>query len=125
MEIGPSTRCRSRGSTGITSAKRSISRRLHGANRRLERPAGISNSMRFLLIFAAAAGIHAGAQNLPAGTQILKDELPPELRVQRNKGDSVQPVFDGWQRHPDGTISMWFGYYNRNLKEEVSVPVGS
>jgi hypothetical protein len=61
---------------------------------------------------------------IPVLAQSAKDELPPELHVQRNKGDSVQPVFDGWQRNPDGTISMWFGYYNRNLKEEVIVPVG-
>src|SRR5579871_1506607 len=62
---------------------------------------------------------------IPALAQGLKDELPPELRIPRNRGDSVQPVFDGWQRYPDGTISMWFGYYNRNLKEEVIVPVGA
>src|SRR5579862_919257 len=74
--------------------------------------------VRFLLILTIAVG------NVPARAQDPKDELPPELRVQRNKGDSVQPVFDGWQRYPDGTISMWFGYYNRNLKEEVSVPIG-
>lgn len=69
---------------------------------------------RFLLL-AVAVG---------ACAQTSKDELPSELHLQRNKGDSVQPVFDGWQRYPDGTVSMWFGYYNRNLKEEVSVPVG-
>lgn len=74
--------------------------------------------MRVLLIVIAVAA------SVPARGQNPKDELPAELRVQRNKGDSVQPVFDGWQRNPDGTISMWFGYYNRNLKEEISVPVG-
>ncbi len=70
-------------------------------------------------IFAAllAAGAIASAQS-------FKDQLPPEVRVQRVSGDSVQPVFDGWQRFPDGTISMWFGYYNRNSQEQVDVPVG-
>jgi len=61
---------------------------------------------------------------VPAAAQTFKDQLPPEVRVQRSSGDSVQPVFDGWQRFPDGTISMWFGYYNRNLQEEVDVPIG-
>jgi hypothetical protein len=74
--------------------------------------------VRFLLILTLAAG------STVVRAQNSKDELPPELHVQRNKGDSVQPVFDGWQRYPDGAVSMWFGYYNRNLKEEVSVPVG-
>lgn len=73
--------------------------------------------MGVLLVAAVASRI--------APAQGVKDALPADLRVQRNQGDSVQPVFDGWQRFPDGTVSMWFGYYNRNVKEEVSVPVGS
>src|ERR1700722_20833040 len=56
--------------------------------------------------------------------QSVKDQLPPELPVARETGDSVQPVFEGWQRNADGTISMWFGYLNRNRKEIVNVPVG-
>jgi hypothetical protein len=52
------------------------------------------------------------------------DALPPELNIQRNSGDSLQPVFDGWQKYPDGRISMWFGYLNRNYKEELDVPIG-
>jgi hypothetical protein len=59
---------------------------------------------------------------LPA--QGVKDQLPPELPVPRQSGDSVQPVFDGWQRNADGTISMWFGYMNRNRQEIVDVPIG-
>jgi hypothetical protein len=56
--------------------------------------------------------------------QSTKDLLPPELPVPRETGDSVQPVFDGWQRNADGSISMWFGYLNRNRKEIVDVPIG-
>jgi len=56
--------------------------------------------------------------------QSVRDQLPPELPVPRETGDSVQPVFDGWQRNADGTVSMWFGYMNRNRKEIVDVPVG-
>jgi hypothetical protein len=56
--------------------------------------------------------------------QGIKDQLPPELPVPREFGDSVQPVFEGWQRNADGTIAMWFGYLNRNRQEIVDVPVG-
>jgi hypothetical protein len=56
--------------------------------------------------------------------QGVKDQLPAELPVPRQNGDSVQPVFEGWQRSADGTIAMWFGYLNRNQKEVVDVPVG-
>jgi len=44
--------------------------------------------------------------------------------IQYPKGQDVSPTFDGWQKNADGTISMWFGYYNRNTQEELDVPVG-
>jgi len=44
--------------------------------------------------------------------------------VQYPKGQDVSPTFDGWERNPDGTFSMWFGYFNRNTEEEVDVPIG-
>jgi len=51
--------------------------------------------------------------------------MPPEVHISRASGQSVAPFFEGWQRNSDGTISMWFGYLNRNAVEEVDVPVGS
>lgn len=41
-----------------------------------------------------------------------------------NSGQNVQPVFEGWERNPDGTFNMVFGYLNRNYQEEPHVPVG-
>ncbi len=45
-------------------------------------------------------------------------------QVQYARGQDVAPVFEGWERNPDGTFSMVFGYLNRNYEEEVDVPVG-
>ena len=42
-----------------------------------------------------------------------------------NSGQNVQPIFEGWERNPDGTFNMVFGYLNRNYQEEPHVPVGS
>ena len=39
-------------------------------------------------------------------------------------GQTVQPVFEGWSRNPDGSFTMHFGYFNRNVVEEIHVPVG-
>jgi len=39
-------------------------------------------------------------------------------------GQNVQPVFEGWEKNPDGTFSMYFGYLNRNHQEELIIPVG-
>ena len=39
-------------------------------------------------------------------------------------GDTVQPAFEGWERNPDGTYNMWFGYFNLNWAQELNIPVG-
>ena len=59
---------------------------------------------------------------VPARAQT--DALPAELNIPRNSGDSLQPVFDGWQRYPDGRTVMWFGYLNRNYKQQLDIPIG-
>ncbi|MBI2150477.1 MAG: hypothetical protein HYU27_07715 [Acidobacteria bacterium] len=39
-------------------------------------------------------------------------------------GQNVAPIYEGWERLPDATILMHFGYLNRNHEEELDVPVG-
>src|ERR1700678_3895116 len=39
-------------------------------------------------------------------------------------GQGVTPAFEGWFHNPDGTFSIMVGYYNRNQKQEVDVPIG-
>jgi hypothetical protein len=41
------------------------------------------------------------------------------------RGQGIQPVYEGWEKNPDGTISMLFGYMNRNFEEAPHVPVGA
>jgi hypothetical protein len=42
----------------------------------------------------------------------------------RAAGQSVTPAFEGWYKNPDGTYSISFGYFNRNAKETLEIPVG-
>jgi hypothetical protein len=58
------------------------------------------------LLLASAAGPRVSAQ------------------VQYATGQNVAPTFEGWERNPDGTFSLVFGYLNRNYEEEVDVPIG-
>lgn len=46
-------------------------------------------------------------------------------QVQFARGQNVAPVFEGWEKNPDGTFSMVFGYLNRNYEEEVDIPLGA
>lgn len=48
--------------------------------------------------------------------------LPYQLKYDR--GQTVQPVFEGWSRNAEGTFDMHFGYLNRNYVEELNLPVG-
>lgn len=41
-----------------------------------------------------------------------------------NRGQAIQPIFEGWSWAPDGSINMHFGYLNRNYAEQPEVPVG-
>ena len=44
--------------------------------------------------------------------------------VRYASGQSVQPVFEGWSRNPDGSYAMWFGYLNRNYEQKLNIAVG-
>jgi hypothetical protein len=54
-------------------------------------------------------------------TQQLPTELP---QVRFNSGQNIVPYFEGWIRNPDGTFDLVFGYFNRNWKEELTIPAG-
>lgn len=41
------------------------------------------------------------------------------------KGQTIQPVYEGWEKNPDGTFSMLFGYLNRNYEESPTIAVGT
>ena len=39
-------------------------------------------------------------------------------------GQNVAPAFEGWERNPDGSFSMVFGFFNRNCEEALHIPIG-
>lgn len=41
------------------------------------------------------------------------------------RGQTIQPVYEGWEQNPDGTFSMLFGYLNRNYEEAPHIAVGA
>jgi hypothetical protein len=47
-----------------------------------------------------------------------------ELHIRFNSGQGIVPIYEGWERVPDGSFNMVFGYLNRNHVEELAVPVG-
>jgi hypothetical protein len=53
---------------------------------------------------------------------LVAGQLP--LAPGLDKGRTVTPAFEGWYPNPDGTFTLSFGYYNRNLDEVVDIPIG-
>ena len=42
----------------------------------------------------------------------------------KERGASITPAYEGWFANPDGSFSMLLGYFNRNSKQAVDIPVG-
>lgn len=64
-----------------------------------------------------AAGIIAGGVFVSAQRIAI-----PEPR--RGAGDSITGAFEGWYYNPDGSRAFLVGYYNRNARQEVDIPIG-
>lgn len=63
---------------------------------------------------------------LVAASAELSGQLPPEIGTRRRAtGAAVSPVYEGWEPNADGTVTMYFGYFNRNWQETVDIPVGA
>ncbi len=41
-----------------------------------------------------------------------------------SSGQPVWPAYEGWEKNPDGSFNLVFGYMNDNWAEEPDVPVG-
>ena len=75
-----------------------------------DRPSGgWCDAARLMFVFLCAVLVFA--QYVPTG--------PPH-----DSGQTVTPAFEGWYSNADGTFSILFGYYNRNQKQELDIPVG-
>ena len=46
------------------------------------------------------------------------------VQLRHWSGQSVAPVYEGYDVNPDGSFNMWFGYMNRNYEEEIDLPIG-
>src|SRR5258708_23405178 len=62
------------------------------------------------LVFAVS-WLMASAQQLP-------------LEPPHDSGQSITGAFEGWFQNSDGTFSILMGYYNRNLKQDLDIPIG-
>ena len=41
----------------------------------------------------------------------------------RDSGQTTTPVYEGWYQNADGTLTLSWGYFNRNAKEILDIPL--
>src|SRR5438045_2360480 len=56
---------------------------------------------------------------------VIAQTQSTELHIKFKSGQAVVPIYEGWERVPDGSFNMVFGYLNRNHVEELSIPIGA
>jgi hypothetical protein len=68
-----------------------------------------------LLMLWVAVAVPAAAQ--PGARYPLGPTAPA--------GAGVAPYFDGWYANPDGSVTLSFGFMNRNASGAVEIPIGA
>jgi hypothetical protein len=78
-----------------------------------------------MLVFRRTA-LLASAVLLLAGGVRVPAQQPPALPYDppRQFGASVTGAFEGWFDNADGSHNFLVGYFNRNLKQAVDIPIG-
>ena len=64
-----------------------------------------------MLLAPVCTSMPAVAQTLPV--EPLKDS-----------GSNIYPAFEGWYQNADGSYTLLIGYYNRNKKQILDIPIG-
>lgn len=64
-----------------------------------------------LVVSAIFVSVPASARQLP-------------LQPARESGQSITAAYEGWYPNKDGTYTLLVGYFNRNLKQVLDIPVG-
>ena len=59
---------------------------------------------------------------LATALQAQPASLPAEPL--RESGQGVTGAFEGWFRNQDGSFTLLLGYLNRNLRQELDIPIG-
>jgi hypothetical protein len=72
--------------------------------------------------------MHMQQRVIPAAFAIaflISASARPLAQTPYRWGQGLQPIYEGWEKSSDGTVSMVFGYLNRNFEEAPHVPIGS
>ena len=73
----------------------------------------------------AVALASAAAASMSIASAVAQSQAPVlPLGPNKNAGEAVTAAFEGWFYRPDGSITLLVGYFNRNMKQVLDIPVG-
>src|SRR5262245_47523110 len=58
------------------------------------------------------------------GMAVVRSSAQLPLEPAKDRGLGVTGAFEGWYKNDDGTFSLLIGYFNRNSKQTLEIPVG-
>jgi hypothetical protein len=85
----------------------------------MKKVATVANTSWVAAFFVAALLASQVQVSIAQGTQGVLPLEPPKER-----GASVSPAYEGWYPNADGSFTLLIGYFNRNSKETLDIPIG-
>ena len=70
-----------------------------------------------LIVLACSSSLCVAWRRAPAAAQLPLEPL-------KDSGQGVTPAYEGWFKNPDGSFTLLLGYFNRNQKQTLDIPVG-
>jgi len=61
---------------------------------------------------------------LSLGLASVQAQQSLPMEPMHTTGQSITGAFEGWFQNKDGSYGLLLGYYNRNTREEVDIPIG-
>jgi hypothetical protein len=85
------------------------------------------NTKSFLpfVLVVLALGVPYRLLGLRAAALALRAQTSLPLEPFRDSGASVTGALEGWYKNSDGSFSILVGYFNRNQKQIIDIPVGT
>src|SRR5262249_26272138 len=114
----PSVRRTTRRPASRSSAARVATRNCRTRRQRSRSGVTVMKKHSLLLVVGVAALLQ-----LPASAQ-QQARHGDEAMLPYLKGQTVVPIFHGWQQKPDGTYTLYWSYINRNWEEQIDIPIG-
>lgn len=85
---------------------------------------GARGTRRAVVARACAVVAVASWVVVAAARQVPQSGVPLPLEPARERGQSITPAYEGWFPNADGSFSILVGYFNRNQKQALDIPVG-